>query len=231
MIEDAYLVFGAGAYVSVVDDILHDIYEESTKHYKIIGFIDSDPNKINGRYYGYKVLGGIDFIENIERNIFGITFITNQRKKLVENINKIRKIEFPNIIHSSAIISKSANIGRGNIIGHNVVISANVKIGNYNHINYSVTIGHDCKIGEQTHLANGVAMAGSSKIGKRCFIGSGSCFKPAVKISDDIVVGIGSVVVKNCDKSESVLFGNPAKILKWINIYSKLKGLPQREEK
>ena len=55
--------------------------------------------------------------------------------------------------------------------------------------------------------------------------------KPDVKISDDIVVGIGSVVVKNCDISESVLFGNPAKILKWINIYSKLKGMPQREEK
>jgi len=215
MIEDEYIIFGAGAYVSVVDDILHDMYEKSRNRYKIIGFIDSDPKKVNIIYYGYKVLGGIDFIENIEHNIFGITFITNQRKKLVENINKIRKIEFPNIIHSSAKISKSANIGQGNIIGHNVVISANVKIGNFNHINYSVTIGHDCKIGNYNTIYGSSGIYGSSCINNSVFIGSGSIVLGQSNINDNSKISAGSVVQNDIPKNVLVM-GNPSRIIKKI---------------
>ena len=59
MTTDNYIIFGVGAYVSVLDDILCDIYKQRNKCYKIEGFIDSDINKINKSYYGYGVLGSI----------------------------------------------------------------------------------------------------------------------------------------------------------------------------
>jgi len=129
---------------------------------------------------------------------------------------------------------RNTHIGDDCIIGANVTIAkgslGDTIIDRGCNIGHGCKIGHDCKIGEQAQLASGIAMAGGSKIGKRCFVGSGACFKSAVKIADDIVVGIGSIVVRSCEMPESVLFGNPAKPLKWLNIYSQLKGLPQREK-
>jgi UDP-3-O-[3-hydroxymyristoyl] glucosamine N-acyltransferase len=128
---------------------------------------------------------------------------------------------------------RNTNIGDRCIIGANVTVAKgsldDTVISNDCNIGHGSKIGHDCKIGEQTHLANGISMAGSVQVGKRCFVGSGASFKPTVKIADDIVVGIGSVVVKSCDLPRSVLFGNPAKKLKWLNSYSDLKGLPKRK--
>ncbi len=213
---DNYIVFGVGAYISVLEEILCDIYGEINKTYKIKGFVDSDIDKIKKRYYGYKVLGNIKYIENISEEINGAIFITNGKKELIENINNIKTVNFPNIIHPSANISKSAIIGKGNIIGQNVIISSNVKIGNYNHINYSVSIGHDCKIGDYNSIYGSSGIFGSTRIENSVFIGAGSILVGQITVSDNSKISAGSVVHQDIPENVLVI-GNPSRIIKNLN--------------
>lgn len=50
-------------------------------------------------------------------------------------------------------------------------------------------------------------------IGKKCFIGARSIILPGVSIGDHVIVGAGSVVTKDI-KSNCIVAGNPAKIIK-----------------
>jgi len=52
-----------------------------------------------------------------------------------------------------------------------------------------------------------------TSIGKQCFIGARSIILPGVSIGDHVIVGAGSVVTKDV-KSNCIVAGNPAKIIK-----------------
>ena len=50
-------------------------------------------------------------------------------------------------------------------------------------------------------------------IGRRCFIGVNAIIMPGVTIGDEVIVGSGAVVTKDVP-SNSIVAGNPAKIIK-----------------
>ena len=58
-------------------------------------------------------------------------------------------------------------------------------------------------------------------IGKRTFVGAGSIILPGVTIGENVIIGAGSVITKNIP-SNSVVAGNPAKIIKKTDEYIKL---------
>ncbi|MCD7710451.1 MAG: hypothetical protein LUI04_03750 [Porphyromonadaceae bacterium] len=53
-------------------------------------------------------------------------------------------------------------------------------------------------------------------IGDNCFIGAGAIILPGSRIGDNVIIGAGAVV-KGEIPSNSVVIGNPCKILKKIN--------------
>lgn len=53
----------------------------------------------------------------------------------------------------------------------------------------------------------------NTKIGKKCFIGARAIIMPGVIIGDEVIVGSGAVVTKNV-KSNCIVAGNPAKVIK-----------------
>jgi len=56
----------------------------------------------------------------------------------------------------------------------------------------------------------------NKKIGNDCFIGANVTILPGITIGDRVVVGAGSVVTKNVE-SDTVVCGNPAKVLKKLD--------------
>lgn len=52
-------------------------------------------------------------------------------------------------------------------------------------------------------------------IGRKCFIGCNAIILPGIEIGDEVIVAAGSVVTKNIE-SNSLVAGNPARIIKKI---------------
>ncbi|MCR5235093.1 MAG: acyltransferase [Lachnospiraceae bacterium] len=106
---------------------------------------------------------------------------------------------------------------RGVKIGENVqMFSCELDYGH----GYLIEIGDGCIITHTTILTHdastkmylGYSKIGRVKIGRNVFIGQGSIILPGVEIGDDVIVGAGSVVREDIE-SNSVVMGNPAKVI------------------
>ena len=117
MNKDIYIV-GAGTYGEVMCE-LAEILE-----YNIKGFYDEDDSKLGSSIMGYPVLGKFSDLTN--EDILGNNYIVAignnaVRLKIMTNINNIGG-NTPTLIHPTAAISPSAEIGKGVYIQANACI-------------------------------------------------------------------------------------------------------------
>ena len=98
-------------------------------------------------------------------------------------------------------------------IGENTIVSGNV-----------VLLTHDGAIctAAQKEIPDINGHYGRISIGKNCFIGFGAIILPNVRIGDNSIVGAGSVVFDSFPEN-SVIAGNPAKVLLPRSMYVRLK--------
>lgn len=124
-----------------------------------------------------------------------------------------------------------------NIIGSPNYISSDVYFDNF----HRITLNNDCVISKKvvflTHdfsITIALKAAGQNKnedvsidgnivIGNNVFIGLRSTILPGTNIGDNTVIGAGSLVKGNIP-SNSVVAGNPAKIIMTIDEYLKKKA-------
>ncbi len=137
------------------------------------------------------------------------------RKKIYKKV-KSYGFKIETLIHSSAIVAKNVNIGKGTVIMAGVVINPYAKIGKGVILNSASVIEHENIIEDFVHISPKVALAGAVKVKRNTHIGIGSSVIQGVTIGKSCVVGAGSVVVKDIS-SKSIAYGNPCKVIR--NIY------------
>ncbi len=210
------VVIGAsGNGLDIVDTLL-DINESvGYSKYQCIGFLD-DKNELQDKnvYLGYKVLGKIKDFTQFSDDVFFITAIGSStsywyKKEIVSSIPLAR---FITLIHPTAYVSRSAEIGLGTIILQNVTIANNVHIGNQVVILANTIINHDCIIRDYTCIASSVCISGNVKIEENCYIGTNVAIKENLTIGGKCLIGMGSNVLQNIPDKSKVI-GNPARII------------------
>jgi len=106
-------------------------------------------------------------------------------------------------------ISRSMTLGRGFYIGHGVSIV----------INASAVIGEHCDIYQMCTI--GSWHSNAAIIGNNVVIGPNVNIVENVKIGDNVIIGAGSVVTKDIP-SNCMVVGNPAKVIKKLNLTTML---------
>ncbi len=198
-------IIGAGGNANIVSEIIE-------KKFKIEGFI-SNKKELHRKK---KIFLENEFLKKYKKKNIIITVGENKdRLKIFKKFEKYGH-NFPNVIHNSACISKSANIGIGNIIMPNVVINSNARIGNFNLINTSSIIEHDCYIDSFVSISPKSVVCGNCKLHEGVFLGANTCIIHNIEIGEWSVVGSCSNVIKNI-KKKTINFGNPSKTIKKIN--------------
>lgn len=130
------------------------------------------------------------------------------KEKLVQRI-LVRGGEFINMIHNSAIVHPTVQMGIGNILCPLVHILDHAKVGNFVIFNGRSGMGHDAEVGDYSSLMSAVDITGYVRVGKRTFWGSGAKVVPHSRIDDDATIGVASVVFRRV-KAGVKVFGNPA---------------------
>lgn len=199
------LVIGAGGHAKVVIDAARAAgwYPEACL-----------ASAMGGTCLGVPVIGGDDHAQALFHDGWRHAAIAIGANALRERIARELKeigFELPPIIHPSALISETAQIGDGVVIMPQSVINAEARIEFAAIINTGAIVEHDCHVGTGAHIAPRCILAGTVTIGKRVLFGVGSVARPGISIGDDWIVGAGSVVVADAGPGPGTIFGVPAR--------------------
>lgn len=201
---------GAGGHSEIIIELL-----QSRKDLHIVGLLDPNPLS-GGLLLGVPVLGGDDHLQRLFRR--GVAHAFNgvggfgQRsfhRKVFERAASFG-FRWVDVVHPSAVISPSAQIGEGTVIFAQAVVNTGAQIGRNVIVNTAVTVDHHCRIGDHVHLAPGVRLAGGVSVGSNAQIGIGTVVKECITIGRDVVIGAGSVVLKDIPDG-TLAFGAPAR--------------------
>ncbi|MBU7569622.1 MAG: NeuD/PglB/VioB family sugar acetyltransferase [Flavobacterium sp.] len=206
MSKSLYII-GAGS----VGGYIANNLQLMTTEYKIAGFFDDDPAKINSTAFGYPVLGTTSDILDMKDAsvVIGIAF-PRIKARIVEKLRTKSSFEYPSFIAERSWISSNCVIGKGVIIYPGTMINYQTRIGDFVVMNMNCAIGHDCTIGDFTSLAPSVSLGGGTNIGAFTEMGIASATKQGIHIGEACIVGGGAMVVGNVPDGLKVA-GVPAK--------------------
>jgi sugar O-acyltransferase (sialic acid O-acetyltransferase NeuD family) len=201
------LIVGTGGQGRVVLDCIKNKYEQ-------IVFLTNDLH--SKAVDGYSLLYEQETTDGYIKNNFDeiVVAIGNNNARLNLSLKyETNGLKLATIIHPTAIISETAEIGAGTVVFANAVINSNAKIGKACIINTNTVIEHDCILGNGVHISPNAAMGGTVTIGEKTWICVGSSIANNIKIGNNCVIGAGSVVLKDVPNNVLVA-GVPAKIKK-----------------
>lgn len=120
---------------------------------------------------------------------------------------------YARLLHPSAQLAASAEVGNGIDFGPNVVVAPHARIGNLVTLNRAATIGHHTALADFVTVNPGVHVAGRCRIGEGVTIGMGSNVLDGVAIGARSVIGAGAVVTGDLPEAV-VALGVPARIVR-----------------
>ena len=117
------IIIGVGGYSANLVDMMRDANTAAGREiWRPVGFVDDDPEKNNKNYYGLPVLGSLNdasrFNDAYFINAIGSTKSATLKPKIIARAG-VPPERFDTLIHSSAFVSPSANIGPGPAITPN----------------------------------------------------------------------------------------------------------------
>lgn len=146
------LILGAGGHGTVVKEVAEEC------GYDQIGFLDD---------FFQDVLGKISELDKFTHyeNIFISIGDNKLRSKFM---NKAISLDFniPTLVHPTAYVSKSAQIGKGTIIEPKAVVNSNVKIGEGCIISVGAIVDHNVTIEDYVHINAGTIVKSGSVVEK-----------------------------------------------------------------
>ena len=212
------IIWGALGQARVAYDIL--VGEDV----EVIHLFDNNPNILSS-LPGIPISHGSDgllaFIKNLRNlklnpsDIDCITAIGGGNGEARQTMTKFMEshgFKPRSLIHKTAIISPTADIGRNIQLLAGSIIGPYASIGNYTIINSGVNVDHDCIIGRNCHLAPRVALAGEITVEDNVFVGTNATVLPGLRIGSGAIVGAGAVVTKDV-LTDAVVAGIPARPL------------------
>ena len=213
-----YIIFGTGAYMSDMFDLIH---ANDGCVYKIYQNVLEKPNarvmalsqRLAALSDNPHVYESLDPFVPEEGCRYVVGTPTVQKYKLIETMKHDFGISFSPLIHPSAVLGSHVHIGEGVIIGSHVAVGPHVYLDDFCCVNRSASIGHDTSIGKFSRIAPSVAIAGNTKVGDKCSVGIHATILEKLVIGPWAVIGAGSVVTKDIPEG-MVAYGVPAKVIR-----------------
>jgi len=196
------LIGGGGHCKSVIDSIDKSMYED-------IVITDKD-NSVLEEIMGVRIAGDDDVLAELMLKGYKKAFITvgfikdNSLRHKLYNVADILDFDLINVIDKTAIVSETAQLGKGIFIGKGVIINTECHIGHMAIINTGSILEHECVIGEHSHIAGGTILCGNVHVGADTFIGAGSRVIQSITIGNNCIIGAGSIVLSDVPDNTKV---------------------------
>lgn len=207
------IIIGAGGCGREVLQWAKDINKVSGR-WNIKGFLDDDPNALEGLKCDVPLLGEIDEYEIQPEDEFACGVGSSGTRRVIMEKILSRGGKPAEIIHPTAVIADTASIGAGAIIYPFALISDNASLGDYCIINMYSSVAHDAVLGDYCTISAHCDITGMCTLGSDVFFGSGANMVPGTKIADGAFICAGSTVMGRVREGAKML-GVPAKRMKF----------------
>lgn len=184
--------------------------------FEVVGFLDDMAERHGTTFCEAKILGSFDLLpelrqRGVEQAV--VAFAHGPGRLSVAQQALSDGFTLPNIIHPSAIVSRTAIVGHGAIMMPGTIVNAGTHIGTNLILNTAASIDHDCTIGDGVHVGPGSRLSGLIKVGRASYVGVGSTIRESITIGSNVMVGAGSLVLKDIPDNV-VAYGSPAKVIR-----------------
>jgi sugar O-acyltransferase (sialic acid O-acetyltransferase NeuD family) len=204
------LIIGAGAFGREVLGWAQ--HAEPTSDWTIGGFLNSDPNSLDGFGIEKEIFGNPDEYVPQPNDVFVCAIGDPQVKLRICRGSEQRGGQFISLVHPTSVIGPNCKLGEGAILCPQTVLTTNVTLGRYVTLNVGSTIGHDVVVGDGCTLSGHCDLTGGVQLGKGVFFGSHAVVLPGGRVGDFATVGAGSVVLRKV-RPHTTVMGVPAKLL------------------
>lgn len=205
------LVIGSSGHASVLVDAI-----ELAGQYEVIGYLD-DTKARGTTVRDHPILGALSDVASIcaqqliEDVVIAVGDNWWRRKVYSDFIKNCPSLKFPAIKHPSALVSSSAQIGKGSAVLAGAHVGPGSRVGDFCILNTGSSMDHDCILHDFASVAPGAFMGGLVEIGECSAIGVGASISDRISIGRHAVIGTGAVVVRNVPDLV-VAYGNPAQV-------------------
>lgn len=199
------LIVGAGGHGKVVAETA-----AASGQWQRIAFLD---NQVPPQHHvvGFPVLGNDGHAASLLADYPNLVVaIGDQARRLTLSVQfEAQGFVLANVIHPTAVVSPSSQIGPGTVVFANVVVNASAQIGKACILNTASVIEHDNRLGDGVHISPNATLAGTVSVGTRSWIGASATVLPGVQIGAQCIVGAGAVVCHSVPDNQTVV-GVPA---------------------
>lgn len=209
--ENRLILVGGGAFARELISWADQLYG-CVQGNSVAGFLDNNPDAMEGFSYKTPHLGRIEDFYPDKTDKLLMAIGDPFQKKLIYEMLKKKNGQFSQLIHPTAVIANSAQLGEGVVVCPHSFVSADANIGNVVAINGCSSIGHDVVVGSFCTLSSHVDLTGWVEVSECVFFGSGATVLPKVKISSGARIGAGAVVMRSVAEN-GVMYAQPAKKL------------------
>lgn len=182
---------------------------------ELVGLIDDYPENAAREIAGLAVIGTSDDLrrlsaEGLEAAVLG--FGAARGRAAVLAALEDAALSLPVLVHTTAFVAPSAELGPGCQLLPRVHVGPGAKIGRGALVNTSAIVEHDVNIGDAAVIDPGAVVCGRAVIGGEAEVGSGAVVLPDVRVGARAVVGAGAVVTRDVAESHTVV-GVPARVV------------------
>jgi sugar O-acyltransferase (sialic acid O-acetyltransferase NeuD family) len=221
------LIVGAGGFGAVAacaaESMNAAIHHNGAGPWEVIGYADCDPAKRGTRHAGRVVHGTIEEAGRAfqGRAVWFFCAIGDNKARAEMAHRALRFGWRPaTLVHPSAILDSSAEIGGGSFIGPQVVASWNARIGAHVVIDAHVSIGHNAVLMDFCEVFAGARINGNCQLGEYALVGCNGTLLPGTVVGRGAVVG-ANTLAHGVVAPDTTLVGVPARIIRrGVNLFS-----------
>ena len=219
-IAQPLVVVGAGGFARETVQLVrrHAACGSQGESYRVVGFLDDDPDRQGTSVDGVPVLGPAeDAREHAQRGAAVLVCVGNpgapdSRRRLVARLG-LPDEAYATVVHPLASVSPNSSVGAGSVLHAGTVLTAAVRVGRHVAVMPQVVLTHDDLIEDHATLAAGVRLAGWVVVADAAYLGSGALVREGARIGAGALVGMGSTVLTDVPAGE-VWAGSPARRLR-----------------
>lgn len=187
------LIFGAGGHAKVASDCARAQYPRQ----RMLGV---DAGETVGEWRGIPIVHQDTKTLEAWRALCSSAFVAigdgDIRERVTQSL-ETAGFALATLIHPSAVVSPSAQLGPGVLVCPGAAINADARIGRGCIVNTGAIVEHDCSVGDFSHISPRAVLCGGVVLGEHCRVCAGATVSDHITVGRRTTIGAGAAVLSS----------------------------------